>query len=154
MSEPIAFPAATPALGLPLLIAGQSQKEFFVNQALCLLDALHARAVTASRSTPPASVDDGESFRILATATGVWAGHDGRIAVRVGGDWHFVVPTEGMQIFDRDAGRLLVFRSQWRPAIAPSAPSGGVTIDTEARAALAELIQALLAIGILGTPAG
>ena len=53
MSDPIAFPSTTPSIGLPLLIPGQAQKEFFVNQALCLLDALHMRAVTASQPAPP-----------------------------------------------------------------------------------------------------
>lgn len=62
MSEPIVFPSATPALGLPLLVAGQAQKEFFVNQALGLLDALHARAVIASRPAPPAAAAEGEPF--------------------------------------------------------------------------------------------
>lgn len=152
MSEPIVFPSATPALGLPLLVAGQAQKEFFVNQALGLLDALHARAVIASRPAPP-SAAEGEAFRVTATATGAWAGHEDSIAILIGGGWHFVAPAEGMLLFDREAARTIMFRSQWEVATAPVMPSAGAVVDTEARAALAGLIQALMAIGILGPAA-
>jgi hypothetical protein len=153
MSDPIAFASSTPSLGLPLLVAGQAQKEFFVNQALSLLDAMHVRSVNSSRPTPPSSADEGECFLVSAFAAGVWTAREDQIAVRIGGDWHFIEPTEGMQLFDRDKGRILVFRSQWMPAIAPALPTGGTVIDTEARASLSALIQALLAIGVLGSPA-
>lgn len=153
MSEPITFPSSTPALGLPLLIAGQAQKEFFVNQALSLIDSLHARSITASLPVPPASTSDGESFRVTAPATGAWAGHEGEIAVRIAGAWHFVPPAEGIRLFDRGAGHMLVFRSQWISASAPASPSGGTVVDAEVRAGLAALIQAMMAIGILGAPA-
>lgn len=153
MSEPIVFPASTPALGLPLLAAGQAQKEFFVNQALCLLDSVHARAVVASQPAPPPAAGEGESYRVTAPATGAWAGQDDRIAVLIAGDWHFIEPSEGLLIFDRDAGRLVMFRSQWEVATAPTMPSGGAVVDTEARTAVAALIHALMAVGILGSGA-
>ena len=59
MSEPFAFPSITPTIGLPLLTAGQAQKEFFVNQAFSLIDALHGRTVVASQSVPPATAPEG-----------------------------------------------------------------------------------------------
>jgi hypothetical protein len=153
MSEPIVFPVTTPAMGLPLLVAGQAQKEFFVNQALGLLDALNARAVSASRPTPPSASTEGESYRVTATATGAWTGREDRIAVLIGGDWHFIDPVEGMFLFDRDADRMMMFRSQWQVATAPAMPTGGAVVDAEARAALAGLIHALALIGILGPAA-
>ena len=152
MSDPITFPSSTPVIRLPLLIAGQAQKEFFVNQALCLLDALHPQAVTASLPAPPATVGDGECFRVLAPASGAWVGHEDEIAVLIGGGWHFVSPVEGMQLFDRAADHTLVFRSEWRYAAAPAAPTGGLVVDTAARAALAALIDALITLGILDSP--
>lgn len=149
MSDPIAFPSVTPALGLPLLAAGQAQKEFFVNQSLCLLDALHQRAVVASRPAPPGTAEEGDCYRVTAPATGAWFAHEDEIAVLIGGDWHFVAPQEGLRLFDRAAGYLLAYRSGWEHAEAPAGPSGGTVIDSEARAALASLIQALQAIGLV-----
>jgi hypothetical protein len=149
MSDPIAFPSATPVIGLPLLMAGQAQKEFFVNQALCLLDALHPRTVRASLAEPPAAPVDGESFRITAPAGGDWAGRENHIAVRIGGDWHFISPLEGMRLFDKGAGCLVLFRSEWQQCAAPAAPTGGAVIDVEARAAIAALTEALRTAGVL-----
>lgn len=150
MPDPITFPSSTPALNLPLLIAGQAQKEFFLNQALSLLDALHARAVTGSEAAPPAAAQEGDCYRVIAPATGAWTGQEDHIAVLMGGDWHFIVPGEGLQLFDRAADHMVVFRSQWRRATAPANPTGGTVIDIEARAAVAALMQALSNVGILG----
>jgi len=152
MSDPIALASSTPALGLPLLFAGQAQKEFFVNEALCLLDALHPRAVTASQPAPPASAAEGACYRVTAGATGAWAGQEDRLAVHVAGAWHFVAPTEGMVVFDRATDGLVIFRSQWQPATVVAIPSGGTVIDAEARATLDALIAALGTMGVLAVP--
>jgi hypothetical protein len=64
--------------------------------------------------------------------------------------WQFIVPGEGLQLCDRAANQLVVFRSQWRPATAPANPAGGTVIDIEARAAVTALIEALSSVGILG----
>lgn len=149
MSDPIALASSTPALGLPLLFAGQAQKEFFVNEALSLLDALHARAVTASQAAPPASPVDGACFRVTATATGAWAGQEGKLAIRIAGAWHFIPPADGMVIYDRAAGALVIFRTQWQPAAVVAAASGGTVIDVQARSTLTALITALKIMGVL-----
>jgi hypothetical protein len=134
------------------MLAGQAQKEFFVNEALCLLDALHARAVTASQPAPPASAADGACYRVTATATGAWAGQENCLAVRVAGAWQFVAPAEGMVVFDRAAARLVIFRSQWQPAAVVAVPAGGTVIDVQARSALNALIAALQTMGVLAAP--
>ena len=153
MSDPIAIASTTPTMGLPLLIPGQAQKEFFVNQALCLLDALHARTVMASHPAPPQSPNEGDCFRVTAPSASAWAGHEGKLAVWIGGDWHFVAPREGTQVFDLSAGHSIVYRSQWESAAAPAEPTGGTIIDTQARVAITSLIQAMVAVGILATEA-
>lgn len=151
MSDPYVFPGSTPALKLPLLIAGQAQKEFFVNEALSLLDALNARAIIASLSAPPASPAEGACYRVTGTATGAWAGQEGRLAVLVAGSWHFIPPAEGMLVFDRAAAGFVIFRSQWQPASVVAAPSGGTVIDVQARTTLTSLIAALQTMGVLAT---
>jgi len=153
MSDPIAFPNSTPTLDLPLLIAGQAQKEFFVNQALCLLDALHMHTVKASQSAPPAITVESDCFRIKAPATGEWAGREDRVAVLIAGEWHFVEPVHGMALYDQTTDNILVFRSGWKLAQAPALPGGGTVVDTEARAAIGALIQSLKALGVLATTA-
>lgn len=150
MSEPTPFPSVTPNVGLPLLIAGQSQKEFFVNQALSVLDALTSHAVEASTPVPPADAVEGECFRVTSPAAQGWTGCEDHIAIRIGGSWHFAPPRDGMRIFDRTANASLFFRSGWQAESSPVAPTGGASVDVEARAALAQLIEALGNIGLLG----
>ncbi len=119
-----------------------------------MLDALQPGVVTGSQPGPPASHAAGACFRVLAPASGPWIGHEDDIAASVGGDWHFVSPREGMQIFDQAEGRWLVFRShEWRGAEAPIVPIGGTVQDSEARTAIAALIEALHSVGILGPAA-
>ena len=149
MSDPIAFPSVTPIIGLPLLIAGQAQKEFVVNQALCLLDALYPRVTKASVAAPPVEVEEGDCFRVTAPATGAWSGQEGDLAVRIGGDWCFVTPREGMQVFDQSDHRQLVYRTQWEQPSAPANPVGGAVVDSEARTAIVGLIEALATAGLI-----
>lgn len=149
MTDPIPFPSTSPNVGLPLLFAGQFQKEFFVNQALVILDALAHSAVIASLAQPPAAASDGDCYRIVSPATGEWGSHADEVAIRVGGSWHFAEPAEGMMLFDRAAGRWIWFRSGWQSAPALTLPTGGSVIDVEARALLATLVQALQSFGLL-----
>lgn len=152
MSDPIAFPAATPALGLPLLIAGQAQKEFFVNEAFSMLDALHARSVTASQPAPPAAAAEGACYRVTAPASGAWSGREDALAMMIAGAWRFVTPSEGLLVFDRAADRMVIYRSQWLPAAPVALPAGGTVVDAEARAAVTALINALQTLGVLALP--
>lgn len=148
MANPIAFPSTTARLSLPLLFVGQAQKEPFINHAFSLVDALLAGQVGDSLETPPSDPTEGSSYRILENATGEWTGHDHEIALRIGGAWEFVSPSDGMMTFDQTAGVRLLFAGGWQAAAEPSTPSGGATIDLEARSAISALIEALRAAGI------
>lgn len=148
MSDPVTFTSATPNIGLPLLLAGQAQKEFFVNQALGILDALHGRTVLASRPAPPPIAAEGDSYLVTAPAVQAWEGCENHLAIQIGGAWHFVAPLEGMNVFDAEDGNTLVYRAGWQRADAPAVQAGGAVIDVEARATISQLIQALRTIGI------
>lgn len=150
MTNPLTFASTTPNVGLPLLIAGQAQKEFFVNQGLAVLDALQPGAVQASLPQPPTLPDEGDCYRVTAPALLGWAGCEDHLAIRIGGSWHFIPPQDGMTLFDRAADTRLFFQSGWQNAQAPAIPSGGAVIDVEARAAIAQLIEALREGGLLG----
>lgn len=149
MSDPVSFPSTTPFAGLPLLVPGQAQKEFFLNAALGILDALQPRAVKASQAAPPASPAEGDCFRVTAPASGAWAAHADAVAVRIGGDWHFIAPAKGMALFDQAADHLIVFRDGWKLAASPGLPGSGSVVDLEARAAITALVQSLQDIGVL-----
>ena len=71
----------------------------------------------------------------------------------IGGDWHFIKPIAGMQIFEQAGGQWLAYRARWERVAAPASPSGGTVIDIEARAALATVIQALVTLGLLAPAA-
>ena len=148
MTDPISFTPTTPRYGLPLLFAGQSQKEFYVNEAHALTDALLHPACEGEASDPPSTPVEGETWLVGTAATGDWAGADGKLASRQSGNWLFTSPIDGMRLLDRSTGQLLLHRGGWQRPSAPAAPTGGTTIDAEARAALADLIAALANAGI------
>jgi hypothetical protein len=86
---------------------------------------------------------------VASGAAGDWAGEDGKLAARQAGNWLIVAPHDGMRVFDRSTGQILLYRGGWQRPAAPLAPSGGTIIDAEARAAIADLVTALTEAGIL-----
>jgi len=153
MPEPITFPSTTLNAALPLLLSGQSQKEFFVNQSLAILDALLPMAVEAVQNEPPIDPEDGVCFVVGTAGAGDWSDQSDHIAIRIAGSWHFVGPSEGMAIHDRTTNQSLFYSTQWNRITAPATPSGGAVIDLEARAAIDSLINRLVDAGIMAAPA-
>jgi Protein of unknown function (DUF2793) len=149
MSNPLSFSTATPNLGLPMLIPGQAQKEFFVNQALSILDSMLPQVVEASLAVPPQQSAEGACYRVIAPAAQDWAGCEDHIAIQIGGEWHFIPPRAGMRLFDRDADHGLFYRESWQTAGTVSPPAGGSVIDMEARAAITQLINAFRESGLI-----
>ncbi|QFT76149.1 DUF2793 domain-containing protein [Erythrobacter sp. THAF29] len=148
MTEPLTFASSTQTYSLPLLFAGQAQKEFFVNQALATIDSLLQLSVEASVAAPPADPADGSCFRIAGGATDDWAGKDDMLAIRISGAWQFVDPPAGTRLYDRAARQCLLFDAGWIQPAEPSEPAGGSVVDSEARAAINELISAMRSAGI------
>jgi hypothetical protein len=83
--------------------------------------------------------------------TGAWADHAGELASLQGGAWLFAAPRDGMRVLDLSSGQYAHFNAGWQRPATPAAPSGGATIDAEARTAIADLIAALVAGGFLAT---
>ncbi|NBC37700.1 DUF2793 domain-containing protein [Novosphingobium sp. FSY-8] len=151
MTDTITFSSASPRFGLPLLFSGQSQKEVFVNEALALADALMHCAIEGSASAPPATAIDGTCWLVSTGATGDWAGMDGKLACRQADNWLFVTPRDGMLLLNRATGQNMRFAGSWKSASSIAAPAGGSTVDSEARAAINSLINALQTAGILSS---
>lgn len=144
MTDPIVLDRASARLGLPLLFAGQAQKEVFVNQALAVIDGVIHCAVEGTRTAPPTAPGDGTAWLIGAPATGEWAGQDNALALRQAGQWFYVAACDGMQVLDRSRGQFVHrIGGVWCRPSPPPAPAGGPVIDAEARQAIAALVAAL-----------
>lgn len=148
MTDPLSFVSTTPRHALPLLFSGQAQKEIFVNEAHARADLLLHPAVKGEVAAPPANPLDGESWLVADGAQGDFAGHDGAIAGRQAGVWIFTRPRDGMRVLDQATGQHVLFAKGWQREPAPAAPSGGTTVDSEARAAIESVVIALQRTGI------
>lgn len=148
MTDPIAFDSTTPRWNLPFLFAGQAQKEAFVNEAHALVDALLHPTVEGEADAPPADPQDGDCWLVGPAPTGDWSDRAGLLACRQQGVWLFAAPRDGMRLFDRAAGHMRFYNGGWFAPTAPAAPSGGVVIDAESRAAISLLIDRLREAGI------
>ncbi|MEG3176613.1 DUF2793 domain-containing protein [Sphingomonas sp. RB3P16] len=151
-------------LGLPLLQAGQAQKEWSHNEALTLLDMAVQPVVEAvARNTPPSDPVAGACWIVGAAPTGAWTGHAQALAGWSDGGWRFVGAREGMVVWSRaDATEARFIGAAWRVGTlagtqlllggvamlgarqsAIAAPANGTTIDAEARGTLAAVLAAL-----------
>lgn len=141
----------TARFALPLLAVAQAQKEVTHNEALTLLDALvHAAIEDGPLADPPADPGDGCCWLVDTGATGAWAGQAMQLAIWTVGGWRFVPPRAGMRVVRLGDGAWLRFDgSAWLAPTPVPTPVGGVTIDSEARSAIAALILGLEAHGIL-----
>lgn len=162
---------STARLLLPLLQPGQAQKEMFHNEALARLDiAVQGAAVAAGANMPPADPVTGGNWILGVAPEGAWAGHAGEVAGWTEGGWRFLAPFEGMRLWvvadqafalfsegewvlGRSYGRLIV---EGRQVVGPrvsaiAEPAGGTTVDTEARAAIMAVLEALREHGLVDT---
>jgi len=160
----------TDRLALPLLHAGQAQKEITHNEALTLIDALaQAAAESADLSTPPTSPAPGQCWIVAAPGGGAWAGHIDMLACWTAAGWRFVSPVAGMRVWVADRGHAVTHDgTAWldapgradgfyvdgtrvvgvrQPGIGN--PSGGSIVDAEARAAIGAILTALRAHGLI-----
>jgi hypothetical protein len=157
-------------LKLPLLAAGQAQKELTVNEAVARLDLIvQASVVAAAVDVPPDAPAPGLAWIIGDTPTGAWTGWNGALAGWTDDGWRFVSPVEGLTVWVQSAGlywrysdgawqagavvgaRVVVGGTQvvGARAGAIATPSGGDMIDAEARDAVAAILAALREHGLI-----
>lgn len=161
--------STTARFALPLIAAGQAQKETYHNEALATIDAALQACVEEGPATdPPTDPAEGETWLVAEGAVGDWADRDDSLATWTGGGWRFTAPVPGMTVWDRAAGHWLHWSGAgwvagWpvaalliagiqvvgeRQPDVPS-PSGGTNIDPEARAAIDLLIVTLKTHGLI-----
>lgn len=156
---------------LPFLAPGQNQKEWFHNEALQRVDMLLCPvAEGAPQAAPPPSPALGSCYLVATGGSGAWAGQDGALACFTEAGWKLVAPIEGMRVLDRSTGQMMLRREgAWesgvvraqqlrisgqvvvgpRQAAIPD-PAGGSVVDAECRTALAAVLAALRAHGLIG----
>ncbi len=134
------------------MLAGQAQKEAWVNEAFARIDGLLHCSVEGERADPPPSPANGEAWVIATGATGAWAGKDAMIAARQADNWLYIEGKDGMRLYDKSTGQERLFATTWVTPVIPMEPTGGSVVDVEARAVLAELILALRVSGVFPRP--
>ena len=162
--------SGTARLGLPLLSAGQAQKEVTHNEALQTLDSLVVAAVEEPpRLEPPGTPVVGACYIVGTAPTGEWAGKPQYVAAFTSAGWRLLPPQEGMTFYVRSTAVWAVFRAgAWElgqmrgssllidgeqvvgsRAAAIASTSGGTTVDSEARAAIDQILVALRQHGLI-----
>lgn len=155
---------------LPLIAPGQAQKEVQHNEALTALDILVQPAVVAvGAATPPGSPAPGQCWVVGTSPTGAWTGQAGALACWTAGGWRFVQPVEGMTVWTGGTAGFARFASgAWSAGgligskvtlggvqvvgaqqAAIAGPSGGGTVDSQARATLDAVLGALRSHGLI-----
>ena len=155
---------------LPLLAAGQAQKEITHNEALTLADMLlQTVVVSVAPASVPSAPTAGQCWIVGNSPTGAWAGQAGAIAGWSAGGWRFIAPVEGMAVWSL-ADSLVVRRSGgvWVTGTVTATSlkiggnqvvgaraggitsvSGGSVIDIETRAAVNAILLILRSHGLI-----
>lgn len=148
----------TSRLGLPLLVAGQGQKDITHNEAVQAVDLLlHPVAVSRTVPGPPADLVPGACWLVPAGPEGVWSGEAGRLACWTAGGWRFLALPQGARLWIEDEATAVRREGDlWvpdAPIAAPAAgitgPSGGSVIDQEARGVILLLLERLRELGLI-----
>ncbi len=136
----------TPNLNLPYILPSQAMKHVTHNQALQILDAATHAVIVATTAAPPASPIEGALYLVAASATGAFAGKDGRLAFFIDGAWIFLVPRAGWRaLFAADSRTRVFDGSVWiDPLASPVLDRLGVSATPDATNRLAVSSEATL----------
>lgn len=163
---------STERLSLPMIIAGQAQKEVLHNEALQRLDAIVAGAVEgAPADDPPNSPVAGTCYIVGQNPSGAWADYPGHLAACGAAGWQFIAPVIGLSVLEKPSGLIARYGpGGWEVGISRAAeiqiegrkvvgdqvsaiadPAGGAIIDVEGRSAIAQILSALRQHGLIAS---
>jgi Protein of unknown function (DUF2793) len=133
-------------LNMPFIEAAQAQKHVTHNAALNALDAVVMLAVIdRDLAAPPGSPAEGDRYLVAASATGDWAGRDGKIAAWQDGAWAFYAPQTGWIAWIADEAIVLIFNgASWTGCATQNAALIGVNTSADATNRLAVASSAVL----------
>lgn len=162
----------TDRLLMPLLAAGQAQKEITHNEALTLADLLLLPVVEAvAPPSIPASPVLGKGWIVGASPAGAWAGQAHRLAFWTAAGWRYVAAPEGSSLWSlADSQPVQRTASGWSVGVlrassvsiggnqiigarlaAIATPAGGSVVDVEARAAVNDIVDRLRTHGLIAS---
>lgn len=160
----------TERLSLPLIIAGQAQKELWHNEALSLLDTVVAAAVEEPPiNDPPEAPSAGCCYIVGASPSGEWSEASSSLAAFTSAGWRFVAPTPGLIVLVKSSGTFATYGTGgWEVGTVRAAqvvvedqqvvgaragpiadPAGGSSVDAEARTAVTQILSALRQHGLI-----
>ena len=162
----------TPRWALPLLTAGQAQKEITHNEALTLLDLVVPPGVGGvGLATPPDAPVPGQAWVVGDQPVAAWKDRAAMLAGWTEGGWRFLPPRQGLSVWNkaeqcrsdwdgaawrtgRVVARELTVNGKKVLGAQQSAivqPDGGQVIDIEGRYALNAVISALRSHGLIAS---
>ena len=142
------------------------------NEALLALDTLVGGVVEEPpRTSPPSNPEPGQTYIVADGAVGEWAGLSGKILSFSEAGWRQQNPAEGQSFLVRSTGVRATFQGGvWELGLvratsvmvggvqvvgsrssAVVSPAGGTVVDSEARACIAQMLNALRAHGLIAT---
>lgn len=141
----------TPRLKLPLMAAGQAQKEVTHNEALLLIDCVAMPfSQAAPQNLPPPAPVAGQCWMVGPSPSVAWAGEAHRLACWTDAGWRFADLPVGALVVEAGSGRRWCrISTGWQAPPTIAAASGGTVIDNECRTALAAIISALVGAGLI-----
>lgn len=108
--------STTPKLALPYIATGgQADPEIDHNTALNIVDTLLSRGIRSRNLTAPPAASEGDAYIPRATATGDWAGQEGKVAVFWSNAWEFYNPQPGWTLYVEDENVCITRKgTAWR----------------------------------------
>ena len=118
---------------------------------------------------PPSAPQPGAAYLVGDAPAGAWTGRAGNLAGFGIAGWRFIAPTIGMSVFDKSSQSVAIYSDAgWEvgkiraasliidgvQVVGPRAgsvadPSGGSTLDAEARVAITGILAALRQHGLI-----
>lgn len=99
-----------------LLEASQEYKEALINQGFRIISIFIVGVKSAAITTPPTPATTEDFYIVPSGATGAWSGKATQIAMpainsqnQPNGNWTFLVPVTGMQVYDAATATRVTF---------------------------------------------
>lgn len=101
--------STTPLFGMTEWEQDQEQPHVTVNTNLRIVEIMSQLVIKDFVHHPPTGADDGDAYYIDGVGNGDWTGHSHVLALRVGDEWKYVTPFDGLRAFDANARYMVVY---------------------------------------------